>query len=332
MYRDDSLPGFGVRVSQGGAKTFCVMYGRTRKLKVLGRFPDVTLKDARREAQLLMATHSEQPASRKITYDEARERYLREKKIKLRPTTYKEYVSFFRRIDFGGDVTDVTPSNVARQLSQFSDRPITQNKAHSILKTFFKWCEEHEFCDRNPVRGGMPHRSRSRDRILADDEIRAVWGATDYQPFGTFVRVLLLTGQRRTETSQLKPENVGDTLIFRETKNNTVHEIPLCPTARRELEKLPPDLFGGLSGYSKYKRRLDAQLGLPNWTLHDLRRTFSSTMARLGTPIHITEKLLNHKSGSLSGVVGIYNRYSYLDEMRAALETYEGHIANLVGE
>ncbi|MEM9148019.1 MAG: hypothetical protein AAGC57_17745 [Pseudomonadota bacterium] len=156
--------------------------------------------------------------------------------------------------------------------------------------------------------------------------------STDYHPLGTFVRVLSLTGQRCAETSQLKPGHFGNTLLYPETKNNTAHEIPLCPMDRKELEKLPPTLFGRLSGYGKYKRRLDAHLQLPNWTLHDLRRTFSSTLARLGTPIHITEKLLNHKSGTLSGVVGIYNRYSYLDEMREALMVYEAHIAKLVGE
>jgi len=328
-YFDDALRGFGVRVSQGGAKTLIVLLGSERKRKTIGRIPAMGLKEARKEAQALIATYTDTPSTRKIAYRDARERYLEAKRIKLRASTYKEYVSFLSRINFGGNVGDVTRSNVNRQLAQFADRPITQNKAHSILKTFFKWCEERDYCAKNPVRGSMPHRSRSRDRVLSEAEIRAVWEVTDYQPFGTFVRVLLLTGQRRTETSQLKPEHVGTTLIFPENKNNTVHEIPLCPMARAELEKLPQILFGGLSGYSKYKRRLDARLDLPNWTLHDLRRTFSSTMARLGTPIHITEKLLNHKSGALSGIVGIYNRYSYLDEMRAALEQYEAHIAKL---
>jgi len=157
-------------------------------------------------------------------------------------------VSFLSRIDFGGNVGDVMPSNVSRQLTQFADRPITQNKAHTILKTFFKWCEERDYCAKNPVRGSMPHRPRSRDRVLSEAEIRAVWEATNFQPFGTFVRVLLLTGQRRTETSQLKPEHVGETLVFPETKNNTVHEIPLCSMAREELAMLPPTAWRGSPG------------------------------------------------------------------------------------
>ena len=71
-------------------------------------------------------------------------------------------------------------------------------------------------------------------------------------------------------------------------------------------------------------------LSFDDYTLHDIRRTFSSTMARLGTPIHVTEKLLNHASGAISGVAAIYNRHSYRDEMRGAMSAYEDHLANLI--
>ncbi len=84
------------------------------------------------------------------------------------------------------------------------------------------------------------------------------------------------------------------------------------------------------NGWAKQKAALDRLAPLPHWTLHDLRRTFSSQMAALGTPIHVTEKLLNHVSGTLSGVAGVYNRYSYAAEMRAAVEAYEAHILKLV--
>lgn len=71
-------------------------------------------------------------------------------------------------------------------------------------------------------------------------------------------------------------------------------------------------------------------IDVPDYTLHDLRRTFSSTHAMLGTPIHVTEKLLNHVSGTVSGVAAIYNRHSYMDEMHAAIADYEAHLAKLV--
>jgi integrase len=81
---------------------------------------------------------------------------------------------------------------------------------------------------------------------------------------------------------------------------------------------------GAWNGWSNGKKRIDRYVSIPHWTIHDLKRTYSTIMAEIGTPIHITERLLNHASGTTtSGVVGIYNRYSYMDEMREAQENYE---------
>lgn len=83
-------------------------------------------------------------------------------------------------------------------------------------------------------------------------------------------------------------------------------------------------------GWSKAKARLDLHSGVSNWVLHDTRRYFSTTMAKLGTPLHLTEQILDHRS-QVSGVAAIYNRYGFLDEMREALTVYEGHIRSLIG-
>lgn len=85
------------------------------------------------------------------------------------------------------------------------------------------------------------------------------------------------------------------------------------------------------SGWSKAKLEFDAPLAIADYTLHDLRRTFSSQMAALSTPIHVTEKLLNHVSGTLRGVAAVYNRYSYATEMRTAIEAHEAHVLRLAG-
>ena len=74
----------------------------------------------------------------------------------------------------------------------------------------------------------------------------------------------------------------------------------------------------------------EALEGVHPYTLHDLRRTFSTVHAKLGTPLHVTEKLLNHVSGSISGVAAVYNRHSYLEEMRESVESLEGHTQSLV--
>ena len=65
-------------------------------------------------------------------------------------------------------------------------------------------------------------------------------------------------------------------------------------------------------------------------TLHDLRRTFATNLAALGVRLEVTEKLLNHVSGSLGGIVAVYQRHDYMDEMRQAMETWEARLAALL--
>ena len=84
------------------------------------------------------------------------------------------------------------------------------------------------------------------------------------------------------------------------------------------------------NGFSRSKRTFDSEIDIEPYTLHDLRRTFSSIMAKLGTPIHVTEKILNHASGTISGVAAVYNRHSYQDEMRDAFRAYEAYLSKLI--
>jgi integrase len=83
------------------------------------------------------------------------------------------------------------------------------------------------------------------------------------------------------------------------------------------------------SGYSKAKRRLDRHCGVNDWTLHDLRRTAATGMARAGVAPHVIEKVLNHREGIIRGVAGIYNRFGYLPEMKAALSIWEENVTAL---
>ncbi len=74
----------------------------------------------------------------------------------------------------------------------------------------------------------------------------------------------------------------------------------------------------------------DALAGVKDWTLHDLRRTFATGLAALGTPIHVTEKILNHVSGTSGGLVSVYQRHQFWDEQVAAIAAWEGKLANLL--
>lgn len=109
-------------------------------------------------------------------------------------------------------------------------------------------------------------------------------------------------------------------------KSKRSHTIP----ATKFRRYLPNSRFA-FNSWSKSKSRLDGQSGVSNWVLHDCRRYFSSTMARLGVPLHITEQVIDHRS-QLTGVAAIYNRYSYLAEMREALELYEAHVESIVAD
>ena len=86
------------------------------------------------------------------------------------------------------------------------------------------------------------------------------------------------------------------------------------------------------SGWSKAKREFDEGLNFSDYTLHDLRRTFSSNLAKIGVPIHVTEKILNHVSGTVSGVAAIYNRHSYADEMQEAMVNHEKYLNILIAQ
>ena len=125
-------------------------------------------------------------------------------------------------------------------------------------------------------------------------------------------------------------------------KNGRRHTIPYGSAAQAILDTIPKGdryLFpsrdtDGLpfSGYSPSKIHFGKKIKIAHWTIHDLRRTFATNLAALGTAIHVTEKLLNHISGTVSGVAAVYNRYSYLDEMRAAIEAWEKRLSFILSQ
>jgi integrase len=167
--------------------------------------------------------------------------------------------------------------------------------------------------------------------------VRVYRAAEDY-PFGTIVRLLILTGQRRGEIASLRWEYINEadrtiTLPASATKNNRQHTFPYGHLTQQLLKSVPRlgenvfpargNLEASFSGWSKCKDVFDKRCQIAPWTLHDLRRTYSTIHAAIGTPPHITERLLNHASGTISGVGAMHNRYAYLDEMRAAAMAFE---------
>jgi integrase len=182
---------------------------------------------------------------------------------------------------------------------------------------------------------------KSRDRVLSNDELKAIWRACSDSDFGAIVKLLILTGQRRTEIGGLAWAEIGDgeiVLPASRTKNKKAHIIPLSEPARKILRNHQSDVshvFGsgdrGFTDWSKSKAALDSRLtGVSDWRLHDLRRTAVTRMAELGVQPHVIEAVVNHVSGHKGGVAGIYNRAGYAKEKREALALWAEHLMALV--
>lgn len=314
-YFDDQLPGFGVRVSQK-TKSYIVMYGSDRRLKTLGRYPDLALKDARREAMRYLSRNRARVSN--MSLEDARTAFLDEVEGRNRPSTYKEYKRYLNYCTYSGNVRNLTRND----LKEYTSTP----HALTAYKVFLNWCLRNELIDRSPLANDRAAYGPSRLRVLAPDEIRVIW-SYEHPPYTDIVKLLLIMGQRRGETTKIEEAWIeGDLIHFPPgvTKNKKQHTIPFGEMAKRYL---PPNTF---AGWGRAKENMNKVVDIEPWTLHDLRRTFATMHAEIGTPIHVTEKLLNHSSGTLSGVAGIYNRHTYLEEMRAAVTNYDAHLTHLL--
>lgn len=346
-YWDELTPGFGVRCSTR-SKSYVVMFGERRHLKTLGRYPDLSLGEARRQAKFFLATEAQNPdPSHTYEYEAVVEEYLRDCASRLRTATLAGYNLYLRAISFNGPISGVSQGDVIRAIAAYTKRPSSQNYAFTTLKVFFNWAVRRQYLATNPL-GALkrPHHTHSRERVLSDDELKALLAhtMTERGRFNDIVSLLVFTGQRKGEIANLAWTEIDDgQLVFpaARTKNKREHVIPLGEHALRLLETIEggnhhvfstPDDDKPFNGFGKSTARMLEETGLDHFTLHDLRRTFATNHARIGTPIHVTEKLLNHSSGTISGVAAVYNRHSYLEEMRAAVADYDNFIAKLIAD
>jgi integrase len=189
----------------------------------------------------------------------------------------------------------------------------------------------------------------SRERVLTDDELTAVWKASEAEPpkLRAFTRLLILTAARELEVAdiavgELDLEAARWTIPENRAKNGQAITLPLCPLALAELQALWPErqvkptyrLLGkiagtGFRGFGKLKIRLDEASGVTDWRWHDLRRTARTGMTRLGVPRDHAEAAINHVSGRTT-LERIYDRHDYAPEVIAVLGRWQAHVAELV--
>ncbi|HEY1612246.1 MAG TPA: integrase arm-type DNA-binding domain-containing protein [Rhizomicrobium sp.] len=333
IYADAVLPGFGVRVSEGGTKSFVLTHGRLRKRETIGRVGILGLADARQEAKRRLAEYTlgkTQP--RAISWDTAVNRYLEDVQKRQKPRTYSDYKRFLaKHFRLGAlAMADITPDDIQTRVDRLSATPVEQHHAFTVVRTFLRWAHRKHYLNNNPMdRMKSDHRYKPRARILTDEELKKVWNAAGDDSFGNIVKLLILTGQRVGEVSKLSPDMCSASAITLPawlTKNGREHTFPVGTITLRLLIAIP---FETLPNFARHKAKLDEASGVYGWVLHDLRRTFASGLASLGVPIPVVEKLLNHVSGTFAGIVGVYHRYDYAKEMREAVELWQKHIQTL---
>jgi len=359
-YWDRSLARFGLRVSSSSSKTFVLLYyqGSRKRRYTIGRYPEISLSRARTEAKRLLAeiTLGNYPNAEEtavLSFSQALCEfvaiYLRQNN---RPTTARETERILRR-DFAPllsrPLNTIASEDIAKILDGLIDRPSMANHAFAAIRKMMNWCYERQYLDSVPTgRMKPPAKTTSRDRILSDTEIKAIYEAAVSigYPFGHIVQLLTLTAQRRNEVASMHWNHIDLdertwTIPSELTKANRPQTIPLTDTLVEIIDNIPrlneTLLFPArgtrdrtYSGFSKGKIRLDKISGVSDWTLHDLRRTAATGMAQQNTPPHVIERVLNHTTGTLGGVAGIYNRFGYIDEMRDALITWSEHISSIV--
>ena len=204
-YWDAKLPTFGVRVSQGGSKTFVVNQNNT--LITIGRWPLISLAQARGEAKRLLAEKTlgkVRPQS--ITVSQAVDLFLEEKAKGRRTATVADLKDrLSRHFKLNGQLADVSHHEIVRRLSRI-ETPQEHNAALRVGKTFFTWAVNRRYITENPTTGISRHQTTSRARVLTNDELRSAWTAADEMGghFGTIVKLLILTGQRRGEIVALQ--------------------------------------------------------------------------------------------------------------------------------
>ena len=387
LFFDDDQRGLAVRVTATGGKNFLAQYtlaGRKRRVP-LGACTAISLDAARKATASILgevAQGRDPAAARKEVAADAKRKADHEaltlaalieqwEKIRLadRRESYASEAVRALRFAFDGQLkrpaADLTRRIVVRVLDGLTKdgKAAMASRTAAYGRACYSWAIKRGSLTENPFANLPLAPVEKRDRVLSDDELRAIWLATaEPGSFNAIVRALMLTGQRREEVAgmtwgELAADRSAWTLPAARAKNGVAHVVPLSAPMRDLIEAnypkakdddesktkgsgrvepakvavsddthVFPGRSGAFNGFGKAKAALDEACGVKDWRLHDLRRTLATGLQRLGVRLEVTEAVLNHVSGSRAGIVGVYQRHDYASEKRAALEAWGAHI------
>ena len=381
MVFDSTQRGLAVRVTANGSRSYSAQYtlnGKKHRVP-LGNCEALSLAKAREAAAGIIGdvAKGKNPAQERkdavaqaerernrVTLDQLIDNWQREHLSMKRPGYAKEAVRAIRHA-FGSHLLRPADELDREKIKRILTGKPPAAVSHTIIygHALYSWAMKEDIVEANPFANLSKPSPTKRKRVLSDEELAAVWNATQMatDPFGKIVPLLALTGQRRAEVAamawrELAPDLMAWTIPGVRTKNHETQIVPLSAPVRDIINTMPrtgPLVFPAegqdkkaaeesvaaaatvgpsqrsFAGWSKAKARLDAASGVTDWWLHDLRRTLATGLQRLGVRLEVTEAVLNHISGSRGGIVGIYQRHDWANEKRAALDAWAAHIIRL---
>lgn len=340
-------------VSYGGTRSFNVMTyvdGKPRSRK-LGSYPQMSVKDARAKAREYWADPRRFETQAAVgSFKEVAEswikRHVEANRLRSRPEIERILKCYVYPKWKDRKFLDLRRGEVNELLDQVADaRGLSQADAVlAVVRGIMTWHQSRDENYSSPIVRGMKRNKngKARERVLSDDEIRALWTACDDMgSFGSLIKLLLLTAQRRDKVGSMRWVDISDgvwTIRASEREKGTAGKIKLPGTALDVIESQPriagnPYIFAGsargrrgavekptappaFNSFSEKKAELDEKLNMQPWVLHDLRRTARSLMARADVRPDVAERVLGH---AISGVEGVYDRHEYEAQKADAL-------------
>ena len=326
-YFDETVSGLALRVTSRGTKAWTLLYGIPRRRETIGRYPALSLAGAR---ALALEVKEGRTAGTVATLVEVyiksiqRLRSAAEVERRLR----KDALPIIGHIP----LRDLHRRDITRVLDSKASAPIAARRVFEDLRAMIRWAVARGDLDHNPMDGMKgPATSKPRERVLTDEEIRVLWGRSDeLGAVGRIVKLCLVTGQRLGEVAGLTKAELDLkhklwNIPGSRTKNGFPHSVP--------LSKIALDLIDvGAVAASQVSRVIYYhQLGLDRWSVHDLRRTALTGMARLGVAPIVLGHVANHRTTTKAGMtLSVYVHHQYEKEKRDALELWADRLQGII--